>query len=494
MQRAIFLIALLVFPVRECAAQTRIDLSSQSKTVDFSGATYTLPVRTGPALAGTCKTGELFYKTTAPAGQNLYGCTSTNVWTLQSGGSGSNGTGSGGAVSSVSGKTGDVKLQLTDLTDFKVDLSNGTITVGAGCSASLPCTIRFGSKTYLIPAPATINNVAGTGSIGPHTVYIFIRADGVLYFGIDGVAVSGATLNGVVLSTGTTNFPSDSYGLSSCLVSNNTITQCTDLRGIGRDIVAAADSTLQVVNNPTTGYQEIAINPSSVATINGSNDLSGNNKVNLGSQYLSLTLSNDPTTGTVQNRFVTLTASGTAGLPGTAANGRILGVCMSSCGSTGTARIATRGQVLVQFDGPTIAGNYVKLSNQTAGKASDAGFTRPTSGQILGYVLTTNMAAGTYTVVLEPDVFAFFSHGLQQLFTSKYQTSRALDVKVKGRVEVTDLKTIRVDLTASRLILYEQAEQQPQLNHNNLPQLVDGKRNNRTEDFYVAANKNTILA
>jgi hypothetical protein len=474
MQRAIFLIALLGYPATECAAQTRVDLSSQSKSVDFSAAAFTLPVRTGPSLAANCKTGELFYKTNAPAGQNLYGCTSTNVWTLQSGGSGGTGGGGGGAVSSVAGKIGDVRLQATDLMDFKVDLSNGALSVGSGCTASLPCTIRFGSKTYLVPDAASITNLTGTGSAGPHTVYIYIRADGVLYFGVDGNSVSGATLVNAVLSVGTTNFPADSYALASCLVSNSVVTQCTDLRGAGRDVVAAADGTLQVINNPTTGYQEIAVNPSSVATSGGSNDLSGNNKVNLGSQYLSITLSNDSTAGTVQNRFVALGVAGTAVLPGTSANGRIVGVCMAGCGNTGNARIATRGQVLVQFDGPTTAGNYVKLSAQTAGKASDAGTNRPTSGQILGYVLTTNSAAGTYNVVLEPDVFAFLPERLRKLFEERYRMFES------SSGNFSNIDTVRV-----RVALLDQFSERISQS-NNKSTLFTGK-NDQSEDTYVAA-------
>ncbi len=44
----------------------------------------------GPALPGTsipptCTVGDLFFKTNATAGQNEYGCTATNTWTLQSG-------------------------------------------------------------------------------------------------------------------------------------------------------------------------------------------------------------------------------------------------------------------------------------------------------------------------------------------------------------------------------------------------------------------------
>lgn len=64
------------------AAQTRLDLQTQSKSVDFSGVP-TKPFRTGTTLPATCSVGETFFKVDAPAGKNFYGCTATNTWTLQ---------------------------------------------------------------------------------------------------------------------------------------------------------------------------------------------------------------------------------------------------------------------------------------------------------------------------------------------------------------------------------------------------------------------------
>lgn len=54
---------------------------------DLSGSAATKSMKTGTATPGTCAVGELFYDTDAPAGQNIYGCTATNTWTLQGGGS-----------------------------------------------------------------------------------------------------------------------------------------------------------------------------------------------------------------------------------------------------------------------------------------------------------------------------------------------------------------------------------------------------------------------
>lgn len=67
--------------------QTLIDLRTQAKSVDFSAANTTKPFKSGTVLPSTCSVGEMFYKTDATAGNNLYGCTALNSWTLQGGGS-----------------------------------------------------------------------------------------------------------------------------------------------------------------------------------------------------------------------------------------------------------------------------------------------------------------------------------------------------------------------------------------------------------------------
>ncbi len=97
------LAAALVCPVD---AQTRVDLRTQGKNVDFSAATSTKPLPTGTALPAVCSVGEMYFKTDGPAGQNLYACTAPNVWTLQSGASGvPSVTGNAGRVLSTDGAT-----------------------------------------------------------------------------------------------------------------------------------------------------------------------------------------------------------------------------------------------------------------------------------------------------------------------------------------------------------------------------------------------------
>src|SRR6478672_8577961 len=76
--------------------QTQVDIRAQGRNFDFSGANSTKPLKTGTALPAQCNTGEMFFKTDAPAGQNVYGCTATNTWQAQA---------SGGAGESVSSGT-----------------------------------------------------------------------------------------------------------------------------------------------------------------------------------------------------------------------------------------------------------------------------------------------------------------------------------------------------------------------------------------------------
>src|SRR3984885_6340940 len=90
-------------------AQTLVDLRTQSKSVDFTGASTTKPMKTGSILPAACGVGEAFFQTNAPAGWNLYLCTSQNSWTLQSGPPGPAGpTGATGPAGSTgpSGATG----------------------------------------------------------------------------------------------------------------------------------------------------------------------------------------------------------------------------------------------------------------------------------------------------------------------------------------------------------------------------------------------------
>ena len=92
--------ALVAVTIAQALAQTRVDLHSQTKNVDFSNAATTKPSKIGTVLPAACAVGETFFKTDALPGQNLYACTAANVWTAQ--GSGTQ------TMSSIFGRTGAV--------------------------------------------------------------------------------------------------------------------------------------------------------------------------------------------------------------------------------------------------------------------------------------------------------------------------------------------------------------------------------------------------
>jgi hypothetical protein len=71
-----------------CMAQTstKVNLGDEGTNPDFSAMPRTRPMTVGTVVPPTCQTGEQFFNSAASPGLNLYACTATNVWTLESGG------------------------------------------------------------------------------------------------------------------------------------------------------------------------------------------------------------------------------------------------------------------------------------------------------------------------------------------------------------------------------------------------------------------------
>jgi len=280
-----------------------------------SGAQRTAPAQAGTALPSTCTAGDQFFKTNAPAGQNLSFCTAANTWTQMSGSSqvssvfGRTGTitaavgdysfsqvsgtaansqiapgvdavkiGAGTVTNTVFGclanVTGDLQSQLNakaaaththtlsgdasgdigtvvvnalqgrsvattapadgqalvwsasantwqpatvsggsggtgmaaQLGDFAVSrTSPAVLTIGPNCSASTPCTARFGNTAYNFTRSCTATISSGSG-----TAYIYVSSGGTLTIGHNATVTASA---GCMAQASTTNFPSDSIPL-----------------------------------------------------------------------------------------------------------------------------------------------------------------------------------------------------------------------------------------------------------------------------------------
>ena len=70
---------------RAASAQTAVNLQTQSKNINFTLLSNTRPFSMGGSLPGTCVQGAMFFLTSATAGENVYGCATTNSWSLQGG-------------------------------------------------------------------------------------------------------------------------------------------------------------------------------------------------------------------------------------------------------------------------------------------------------------------------------------------------------------------------------------------------------------------------
>jgi hypothetical protein len=264
------LAGLLALAAGPLAAQTQVDLKTQTKDVDFSGAPTTKPVKAGTALPATCGAGELFFKTNAAPGGNLYLCTAANTWTPS-------------GLSSAS-----------QATDFLV--------TAAGASATVQCTVcqyGIGEKTFVVSSNMSASALTGAG--GSTTVFFFLDPTGTPQFGYDGTIVTGVTLVGLAGEPMITSFPGDSIPLATCAIAANQFTSCTDFRAVYRRSVAIAGSGIVVLEDPSTGLTTYAVNPAVVGLLGGSNAWTGNNDFSAASHTL------PAKTGTIANRPATCT-------------------------------------------------------------------------------------------------------------------------------------------------------------------------------------------
>ncbi len=168
------------------AQLTQLDLRLQSKDVDFSAASATKPFKSGVGLPASCAQGEMYYRLDAAPGMNIYGCTAANSWTLEQ----------GPPAASMASQLGDFAVVRT---------SANTLTIGAACSSSTLCSVRFGSLVYSFGSPATVTISAGSG-----LALIFVSSSGVLTVGHNVTASCGS---GCVAQSGMTAFPQDSIPL-----------------------------------------------------------------------------------------------------------------------------------------------------------------------------------------------------------------------------------------------------------------------------------------
>ena len=230
---------LLLVAIAFANGQTQLDLATQSKNVDFSGAMSTKPAKAGTAIPLSCTLGEAFFKTNAPPGQNLYGCTSPNTWSIIGGGT-----------------------AIASLGDFAASNTSPTVQkLGASCSDATPCQIRTGSVVFTMTTPVT---VALSGSSTNGTVFWYLSPSQGFTAGHN----SAATLTcpaGCTVDTGITAFPPDATPLWQTTFTANAwdaINPVTmDKRAfLSRNVIAPGPG-VSSASDPTTGIQTLSTDP-----------------------------------------------------------------------------------------------------------------------------------------------------------------------------------------------------------------------------------------
>jgi hypothetical protein len=148
-----------------------------------------------------------------------------------------------------------------------------------------------------------------------------------------------------------------------------------------------------------------------------------------------LSLPNDTISGTTTNTVTKVSSNGggaqTAIIATTSDTNGAIGICVSNCGSTGSANIAVFGSASCVFDGGTTVNDYVILSNSAGGDCHDSGVAPPqypNSGQVIGRVQSNNAGAGTYTI----DLFPAENRGQLPIVASDTTTSLGAPATIAG--------------------------------------------------------------
>lgn len=119
-----------------------------------------------------------------------------------------------------------------------------------------------------------------------------------------------------------------------------------------------------------------------------------------------INVNNDNSTGTVQNAIVKLVSTNpaTAVKAANSDSSGLVGIVCANGGISGIATIQQTGTIACLFDNATTASDYVQLSSTNAPQCHDVGSAKPSSGQIIGRVLSTNVSGGVYLIDLySPD-------------------------------------------------------------------------------------------
>lgn len=114
----------LAFVCVHTSGQTMVDMRSQARNIDFSGAVSTRPFPVGTVLPPICTIGQTFFKADAAAGRNLYVCIATNAWAAIEGGQ-----------KPLAGSTGGIVVTPTADQNYTLDIDTNMVATRNGNNA-----------------------------------------------------------------------------------------------------------------------------------------------------------------------------------------------------------------------------------------------------------------------------------------------------------------------------------------------------------------------
>lgn len=330
----------------------------------------------GGTGTATYSTGDMLYASAANTLSRLAAGTNGNILTLAGGVPTWAAAPATGVTSFSAGTTG---LTPNTATTGAVVLA-GTLAIangGTALSSYNKGDIVYGSAANVLSAlPIGTSGYILTAGAGGVPVWSAAPATGVSSFsgGTTGLTPATASTGAIVLS-GVLIVPNGGTGLA-------TLTSNVIYKGNGTGALAAS------------GLSDNGTVVSSSESIDAT-----------GKSYIT-EIANAGTTGTTVNKLAKLNTSGAAIISATPDTDGMLGIVVgetaggTSAVTTGNAQIAVGGQAACVFDGATTAGDYVGVSSSSAGDCHDFGASRPTVGQSVGRVLSTNGSGGTYAVAL----------------------------------------------------------------------------------------------
>ena len=306
-----------------CGAQTLVDVRTQTKNVDFSGAASTIPAKSGSTVPASCKLGEFFFNTSNAPGQNLYLCAPANTWTVLAGGSGS----TVGTV--LSGTAGQVAYYAT---------SGSTVTGHTLVPSDIPA---LSYQAPLLFTGTGTKTASSTGSVTANDCAKWDANGNVIDAGAPCGSGTGSAATFPTLSGGTNN--------SAAL-----------LVGSGASLAATGTGTIAATSVPASGVTGLA-SSATTDTTNASNISSGTLSV----ARLPATVVSTSSASGSGTKYASATAAGVSNnCAKWDANGNVVDAG-SPCGSSSGSGSASGGSAVViqsssqVSEGDSITGGYL---------------------------------------------------------------------------------------------------------------------------------------